>query len=56
MNDKIQLAIIVAMSFALGWMLSPKQAAAYGTGLTESAYRMANTLDRIEQHLARCPR
>jgi hypothetical protein len=56
MRDKFHTILLVILAFALGYTLASRPAQAWGNSIGDSAYRMANTLDRIEQHLARCPR
>jgi len=55
MKNKFQTILLIALSIALGYSLASRPANAYGTGMWESAYRMANSLEKIEQHLSHYP-
>lgn len=55
----LEIAAIIILSFLLGIVVASRPAYAAGTSISESAFRMANSLERIEMLLnakcAKCP-
>lgn len=56
MKDRFNAILLVILAFSLGYIVSAKPAFSYGSGPYDSLYRMANALEKIEQHLSQCKR
>ncbi len=56
MRDKFHSILLIVLAFCLGYVVAAKPAFGYGSGPYDSLYRLANSLERIEQRLSQCPR